>query len=312
MSPSRPSCSPRSHSPAARCSAPAPSRARRRSSGCGRGPRAGGRRSRATCCARRTTGSWGRASASDRSICGCCRSRDLAGAAVDKSLAGSEDAFVLAFAGPLDAALEGGTHAVTHPALGTFELFVSAVEQPQSERRYEAVIDRSVGAKRARAASRTRRRARSGSSSAASRWYQQRTGVPLQRPRHRQLHARQHRSRREDPSPQSSKTSRDIKGGSLRSPPTPAAGGRQAAVPRRRPCPRRCPAPRTASATSSAMAPARGSATHGAPAASRGAASALLPDRRTSRHSLRRRLLAPGDAPPACCALIGKRRRSAT
>ena len=69
---------------------------------------------------------------------------DLAGAAVERSLAGSEDAFVLVFAGPLDAALDGGTHSVTHPALGGFELFVSEVERPQSERRYEAVIDRSV------------------------------------------------------------------------------------------------------------------------------------------------------------------------
>ena len=69
---------------------------------------------------------------------------DLAGAAVDKSLKGREDAFVLVFSGPLGAALDGGTHAVTHPALGTFELFVSAVEQPQTDRRYEAVIDRSV------------------------------------------------------------------------------------------------------------------------------------------------------------------------
>jgi hypothetical protein len=69
---------------------------------------------------------------------------DLAGAAVEKSLVGSEDAFVLAFAGPLDAALAGGTHPVRHPALGRFELFVSEVGQPRSERRYEAVIDRSV------------------------------------------------------------------------------------------------------------------------------------------------------------------------
>jgi hypothetical protein len=69
---------------------------------------------------------------------------DLAGAAVFKSLAGSDDAFVLEFSGPLDAALESGTHSVTHAALGGFELFVSEVEQPRSERRYEAVIDRSV------------------------------------------------------------------------------------------------------------------------------------------------------------------------
>ena len=69
---------------------------------------------------------------------------DLAGAAVEKSLVSSEDAFVLAFAGPLDTGLEGGTHSVTHPALGTFELFVSEVGRPHFERRYEAIIDRSV------------------------------------------------------------------------------------------------------------------------------------------------------------------------
>ena len=75
---------------------------------------------------------------------------DLAGAAVDKSLVGNDDAFVLAFAGPLDEALEGATHPVRCPALGRFELFVSEVEQPQSERHYEAVIDRSVSGPRAR------------------------------------------------------------------------------------------------------------------------------------------------------------------
>jgi len=69
---------------------------------------------------------------------------DLASAAVEKSLVGRENAFVLAFAGPLDAALESGTKSVGHPALGRFTLFVSEVGQPQTERRYEAVIDRSV------------------------------------------------------------------------------------------------------------------------------------------------------------------------
>jgi len=73
---------------------------------------------------------------------------DLASAAVEKSLVGREDAFVLAFAGPLDAALEGGTKSVRHPALGRFKLFVSEVGQPHSLRRYEAVIDRSVRGRR--------------------------------------------------------------------------------------------------------------------------------------------------------------------
>jgi hypothetical protein len=71
---------------------------------------------------------------------------DIAGATVDKSLAGSEDAFVLAFAGPLETALEAGTHTLRHAGLGTFELFVSPVELPRADRRYEAVVDRSVGA----------------------------------------------------------------------------------------------------------------------------------------------------------------------
>jgi len=71
---------------------------------------------------------------------------DLAGAAADKSLAGSEDAFALAFAGPLCARLAAGIHTLRHPRLGSFALFVAPVEQPHSDRRYEVVVDRSVGA----------------------------------------------------------------------------------------------------------------------------------------------------------------------
>jgi hypothetical protein len=69
---------------------------------------------------------------------------DLAGASVDRSLRGSEDAFALVFSGPLDAALEAGTHTVRHADLGRFELFVAPVERPRSDRRYEAVVDRST------------------------------------------------------------------------------------------------------------------------------------------------------------------------
>src|SRR3954468_22821504 len=43
---------------------------------------------------------------------------DVAGAAVKKSLAGSEDAFVLAFSRPLDAVLEAGTLTLSHAELG--------------------------------------------------------------------------------------------------------------------------------------------------------------------------------------------------
>jgi hypothetical protein len=72
---------------------------------------------------------------------------DVAGAKSSKSLAGSEDAFVLTFSGPRSAPLEGRTHRFRHPRLGTFELFVSPVGLPRDDRRYEAVIDRSVAAR---------------------------------------------------------------------------------------------------------------------------------------------------------------------
>jgi hypothetical protein len=73
---------------------------------------------------------------------------DLAGASADRSLRGSEDAFALVFSGPLDVALEAGTHTVRHADLGRFELFVAPVERPRSDRRYEVVVDRSVRAPR--------------------------------------------------------------------------------------------------------------------------------------------------------------------
>jgi hypothetical protein len=69
---------------------------------------------------------------------------DVAGAALDPSLAGSEHAFVLTFSGPLGKPLESGIHTLRHPELGTFELFISPVTQPSSDRSYEAVIDRSM------------------------------------------------------------------------------------------------------------------------------------------------------------------------
>ena len=71
---------------------------------------------------------------------------DVAGAAVDPSLAGSEDAFVLTFSGPLEPTLDAGAYTLSNAELGTFELFTSPVEQPREDQRYEAVVDRSVGA----------------------------------------------------------------------------------------------------------------------------------------------------------------------
>jgi hypothetical protein len=69
---------------------------------------------------------------------------DVAGAAVDRSLRGSEDAFALTFSGPLETVLGAGTHSLRNADLGAFELFLSPIEQPRADRRYEAVIDRSV------------------------------------------------------------------------------------------------------------------------------------------------------------------------
>ena len=72
---------------------------------------------------------------------------DVAGAGADRSLASSEDAFALVFAGPLDPALETGIHRLRAHGLGSFELFLSPIERPGAERLYEAVVDRSVGAR---------------------------------------------------------------------------------------------------------------------------------------------------------------------
>jgi hypothetical protein len=57
------------------------------------------------------------------------------------ALRGSEDAFSLTFSG--DTTLDSGIHGLTHPQLGSFDLFVSPVETADRHR-YEAVIDRSV------------------------------------------------------------------------------------------------------------------------------------------------------------------------
>jgi hypothetical protein len=71
---------------------------------------------------------------------------DLAGATAKRQLAGNEDAFALAFSGPLDAPLDAGIQTFSHPDLGSFDLFVSPVDRPGVDRHYEVVVDRSVGA----------------------------------------------------------------------------------------------------------------------------------------------------------------------
>jgi hypothetical protein len=73
---------------------------------------------------------------------------DVAGAKSAKSLKGSENAFVLTFSGPRNAPLDAGMRRFRHRRLGRFELFISPVGLPRADRRYEAVIDRSVAAPR--------------------------------------------------------------------------------------------------------------------------------------------------------------------
>jgi hypothetical protein len=70
---------------------------------------------------------------------------DVAGAAGKRALVGSDDAFALTFSGPLSTPLDSGIHTLRHPRLGSFELFSSPVDTPDSDRTYEVVVDRSVG-----------------------------------------------------------------------------------------------------------------------------------------------------------------------
>lgn len=76
---------------------------------------------------------------------------DVGGAVRSRALAGSEDAFVLTFAGPVDAPLVSGVHALANATLGSFELFLSPVERPSAELHYEVVVDRSIGVPEAKA-----------------------------------------------------------------------------------------------------------------------------------------------------------------
>lgn len=67
-----------------------------------------------------------------------------------ESVTGEEDAFSLAFSGPLSAPLESGIHTLHHPVLGSFELFSSPVDAPGADQSYQVVVDRSVGTLRAK------------------------------------------------------------------------------------------------------------------------------------------------------------------
>jgi hypothetical protein len=67
---------------------------------------------------------------------------DLPAATAVKELAGSEDAFMLTFAG--GTLLESGTHTLDNPELGRFELFL--VPDDAGGGSYSATVNRSVGA----------------------------------------------------------------------------------------------------------------------------------------------------------------------
>lgn len=71
---------------------------------------------------------------------------DVSGSATRRALVGSDDAFALKFSGPLASPLESGIHTLHHAELGTIELFASPVDAPESDRNYEVLVDRSVGA----------------------------------------------------------------------------------------------------------------------------------------------------------------------
>jgi hypothetical protein len=67
---------------------------------------------------------------------------DVAGAATQARLVGADDAFALSLSGA--PGLEAGIHTLSHPSLGTFDLFLAPVAIPGDEQRYEIVVDRSV------------------------------------------------------------------------------------------------------------------------------------------------------------------------
>lgn len=62
-------------------------------------------------------------------------------------LQGADDAFILQFAGPGTETIEQGTYVLSHPTLGSFELFSTPVDQLRSTQTYAVVIDRSIAIK---------------------------------------------------------------------------------------------------------------------------------------------------------------------
>jgi hypothetical protein len=69
---------------------------------------------------------------------------DLERVKYERALAGADDAFSLTFSGPTSHSLTQGVHTLRHPRLGSFDLFLVPVDQPDGDQRYEAVVDRTV------------------------------------------------------------------------------------------------------------------------------------------------------------------------
>lgn len=63
-------------------------------------------------------------------------------AAEQAGLAGSETCFIAVFAGPLGLPLPQGIQRLTHPVLGTLELFLNPIDRPHKAQLYAAAFDR--------------------------------------------------------------------------------------------------------------------------------------------------------------------------
>lgn len=59
-------------------------------------------------------------------------------------VAGADDAFSLEFAGSSDQVITQGIHTLSHPSLGSFDVFVAAVDQPEKTQAYQLIVDRSI------------------------------------------------------------------------------------------------------------------------------------------------------------------------
>jgi uncharacterized protein DUF6916 len=69
---------------------------------------------------------------------------DLPVAHLLPGMRGRDDAFSVRFRGGASEALPQGTHTMSHPQLGRFELFIAPVDQAGDTQDYEAVVDRTV------------------------------------------------------------------------------------------------------------------------------------------------------------------------